>query len=528
MKKQTFLQGTMILLGASLINHLLGFIPKIILPRMIGAEGVGLFKMSAPFFMVLITLVTGGIRLAISKLVAESEHGKQCYRAKDVLIVGLLFTVMLGVVCMLFCLFFAKWLSYGVFTDQRIYYSLITLSPIIPVVCVSSVFRGYFLGKQNMIPAGTSSVVEATSRVLFMFCFSLALLPYGMAKATSGAVLGILVSDVAGMLVLLWYFHREEQGSFFSPLRAYTPMNKRKEALLLLKKLLRISIPVTGSKWVRSLSYFIESIVTTRSLVLAGVSKVAVTAQYGILQGMVIPLVLFPSALTTSLATALIPSISESQSQGDHVTTQRHIYQTIKLMLVTGTPFAVFLYVLAQPLCAVLYNDGSIAPLLKLMAPFSLFLYAYEPLQATLQALDRPGKALRNTCIGAIIKMGCIFSLSSQPQFGITGTALAVCMHAVVVTLLNGYCIRKRIGFSFPLIELLKTSINFIVITVATHGLLLTIRPFTCHFTQCIACILFGILCYMISMIATKTIGWHHLHKFPVFQRWTMKLSKKV
>ncbi|MBJ8193186.1 polysaccharide biosynthesis C-terminal domain-containing protein, partial [Bacillus cereus] len=90
-----------------------------------------------------------------------------------------------------------------------------------------------------------------------------------------------------------------------------------------------------------------------------------------------------------------------------------------------------------------LYNNGDIAGMLKLMAPFALFMYIQAPLQAALQALDRPGSALLNTFIGAVIKIALIVWLASQPQYGIYGAVIAICINSAIVTLLHGFSVSR-------------------------------------------------------------------------------------
>src|SRR5690606_276978 len=135
------------------------------------------------------------------------------------------------------------------------------------------------------------------------------------------------------------------------------------------------------------------------------------TAQYGALQGMVIPLLLLPTALTYSLSVSLIPSLSEAAANNDHRTIQKRLHQSLRLALLIGTPFAVITFVLAEPICLYLYNDTNVAGMLKWMAPVALFIYLQAPLQAALQALDKPGTALLNTFIGASIKLTLIYVL---------------------------------------------------------------------------------------------------------------------
>lgn len=160
----------------------------------------------------------------------------------------------------------------------------------------------------------------------------------------------------------------------------------------ILRRLLGISIPVTASRLVGSFSYLLESIITVRSLALAGIATAAATAQYGSLQGMVIPLLLLPGALTSSLAVSLVPSISEAAARKDLPTIHKRMHQALRLALVTGAPFAVLMYILAVPLCNLLYGNADTAPMLKLMAPFALFIYVQAPLQAALRSYGSTGQ----------------------------------------------------------------------------------------------------------------------------------------
>ncbi|MFD1904663.1 lipid II flippase MurJ [Paenibacillus rhizoplanae] len=172
-----------------------------------------------------------------------------------------------------------------------------------------------------------------------------------------------------------------------------------------LKRLIGISVPVTAGRLIGSFSYLLESIITVRSLALAGIAAAAATAQYGSLQGMVIPLLLLPGVLSSSLAASLVPSLSEAAARNDLPTIHKRMHQALRLAMVTGAPFAAVMYILAVPLCSLMYgNAADTAPMLRMMAPFAVFLYVQAPLQAALQAMDRPGKALINTLIGAIVK----------------------------------------------------------------------------------------------------------------------------
>ncbi|GIP12101.1 stage V sporulation protein B [Paenibacillus macerans] len=473
MSKQTFIQGTMILLVAGIVNRLLGFIPRIMLPRVIGAEGVGLYQLGYPFFLVIVTIITGGIPLAVAKLVAEAESSGNPGRSRAILRTSLVFTTAAGFLFTFLCLFGAPWVSRYILTDARVYHTFVAMSPMIVVVAVSSVFRGYFQGKQDMIPSAVSSILETVARIVCTLWFAYLLLPMGMAYAAAGAMLGVVAGEIVGLGVLLWQYRqlqrRERQEAAVQETSVKPATEKQPLIGKWLRPILRIAIPVTGGKLVGSLSYLLESITTAQSLAMAGISVAVATSQYGALQGMVIPLLLLPGALTSSLAVSLVPSLAEAQARGDMRSIQLRLHQSLRLALVTGAPFAAVMFVMAEPLCLIIYNNAEIAGMLKAMAPFALFLYAQAPLQATLQALDKPGRALVNTLIGAVIKISLIFYLASNPSLGIYGAVIAIVVNFIVVTLLHGYSVARFLRYSLPYLDFAKVCAAMVIMAAAAQ-----------------------------------------------------------
>lgn len=446
--KQSFIQGAVILLAAGIVNRMLGFVPRIALPRIIGAEGIGLYQMGYPFLIVVLTLITGGIPLAVAKLIAES--GDDQSRQRAVLRTALGLALGLGIALSVLCLLLADWITSRLFTDSRVYYTFIAMSPIIVICGVSAVYRGYFQGLHNMIPTALSQIAETLVRIAAVLLLARLMLPYGVAFAAAGAMAGVMLGELAGALILLQQY-RKQRGAAQT-----AAANRSLTRISPLRSLLTVSLPVTASRLVGSGSYFAESILLVQSLAAAGVATAAATAQYGALQGMVIPIVLLPTALTYSLAVALVPSLSEAAKRGDMRTVHIRMRQSIRLALVTGAPFAAILYMLAEPVCLLIYGDQAAGDMLKMMAPIALFIYAQAPLQAALQALDKPGDALRNTFVGACVKLTLIPLLASNPSFGIMGAIVAININIALVTLLHWRSVSRMIGFTMPLSDFLK------------------------------------------------------------------------
>lgn len=509
MTKQSFLKGTLILLAAGILNRILGFIPRMALPRVIGAEGVGLYQMGWPFLIVILTLITGGIPLAVAKLVAEAEAEHNEKRSRSILKISLTLSLLLAALFTFLSLIGAKWISNHVLTDSRVYETFLCMTPIIPMAAVSSVFRGYFQGKQNMIPTAISQTVETMVRIVFVLFFAYLMLPYGIPMAAAGAMVGVLTGEVCGMLVLIFHYKNKKQ-RLGRGLKAQIGTSQTGNRLSNLRRILRISIPVTLSKLVGATSYLFESILLTQSLLLAGVSTSLATAQYGILQGMILPILLLPSALTNSLSVSLIPSLSAALARKDTVTIHKRLNQALRLALITGAPFAVLMFVLAEPICSIMYKDPNIAVMLKMMAPIALFIYLQAPLQAALQALDKPGHALVNTLIGSVVKLGLIYLLASRPDMGILGAIMAININIVLVTLLHGATIMKTVRFSLQGGDFLKVGAAMLLAGTGTYFSTLALAGQKL-FVLFLLSSLLGLVLYLAALIA---LGLLHIRDF--------------
>lgn len=522
--KQSFIQGTMILLAAGIFNRILGFIPRITLPRIIGAEGVGLYQLSYPFLIVMVTIITGGVPLAIAKLVAEAESQNNHTRVKQILSVSLWFTLTISILFTILCITLAPWITQNLLTDSRVYLSFLSMSPMIAIIGVSSVFRGYFQGKQNMIPTALSQIIETLVRIVAILIFAYLLLPWGLEYAAAGAMLGVLAGEICGFISLIWQYisskkrdhavkSAQERNETIDSHPSATPMN-------VLRRILGISIPVTAGRLVGSLSYLFESILTAQSLAIAGIATGIATAQYGALQGMIMPIILLPGALTYSLAVSLVPSLSEAAARNDNKTIHKRLHQAIRLALVSGAPFVIIMYILAEPLCMLLYNNAEVANMLKMMAPVALFIYLQSPLQAALQALNKPGKALLNTFIGAAIKLILIVQLASNPELGIYGALIAIMVNILIVTIMHFQSIVQVLRIRIPWLDFVKITASMLIMGAAV---LFIYRHSIPHmnawagmFTACAA----GIVIYLVLMVIVKLIDRDDLTRVPLLNRF--------
>jgi stage V sporulation protein B len=461
-----FLKGTFILLAAGLVTRVLGFINRIVIARFIGEEGVGLYMMAFPTMVLVVTITQLGLPVAISKNVAEAEARGDFPKIKKILVVSLVTTVSLSLLFTPALIFLGPYLSETLFTDPRTQWPLLAIAPIVPIVAVSSVLRGYFQGRQNMRPSAISQVIEQLVRITLIAVLTKTFMPYGIEYAAAGAMIASVIGELISLIYLMTTFKLRKKFRLRKNFFQFVHTGKST-----FNDLMGIALPTTGSRMIGSISWFFEPIVVAHSLAIAGVAAVAATKQYGALTGFAMPLLLLPSFITYSLSTSLVPAISEANSRKNMKVIEHLLQQSLRFSLLTGGLAIVVLYVLAEPLMTLMYGTSNGSQFIKLMAPFFLFYYFQGPLQAALQALDLARAAMINSLIGNLAKTAVIFLLASQPSFGINGVALGMVMGIVLITLLHFATMLKAVSFTFYVKDYIK--LFTVILLSGTFGFLL-------------------------------------------------------
>lgn len=465
MSKQTFLKGTFILILSGFVTKILGFINRIVLARMLGEEGVGLYMMAFPTFVLAVTLTQLGLPVAIAKLIAEAKVVNDKQKIKKILAVSLWTTSILGIIFTTCLFFIAPSLSKTLLTDSRTLYPILAISPVIPIIAIAAVIRGYFQGIQDMKPSAVSQIIEEIVRIgLVAICTSF-LLPYGIEYGASGAMISIVLGEFASLCYMMYVFKRKKEvkirQGFFATVR---------ESKGTFSELMYIALPTTGGRLIGSISYFFEPIVVAQSLAIAGVSATAATKQYGELTGYAIPLLLLPNFITFALSTSLVPAISEAVAKKQKRLIEFRFQQATRLMLLVGGWSVVIMYVFASPALQLMYGTDNAAAYIHIMAPCFLLYYFQAPLQSILQAINMSSVAMINSLVGNIIKIICIILLASQPQLQTMGVALAVCAGMLTTTFLHYGTLLKKIHFTIFVKEYIFTAIAiFISIFVGSY-----------------------------------------------------------
>ncbi|PKR85250.1 stage V sporulation protein B [Heyndrickxia camelliae] len=510
-----FLKGTMILLAAGLFTRVLGFINRIVIARFLGEEGVGLYMMAFPTLMLVISITQLGLPVAISKCVAEADAIGDRQKIKKILVVSLTITISLSLIFTPGLILLAPYLTQVLFTDSRIYYPLVAITPIIPIVAVSAVLRGYFQGKQNMKPFAISQMIEQVVRIFLIAVFANAFLPFGVEYAAAGVMFASILGELISLLYMFTMFKLKKK--FRVRRNFFHVVKSGRDAL---NELMSVALPSLGSRLIGNVSWFLEPIIVANSLAIAGITTSIATKQYGLLTGFAMPLMMLPSFVTSSLSTALVPAISEANTKRNSELVEHRLQQALRFSLLAGGLSVIILYVFADPLMKAMYGNSNGSQFIKIMAPFFLLQYYQGPLQATLQALDMARAAMINSLIGAIVKLAVIFILASRPEFGINGAALGIVTSIVLVTLLHFATILKKISFTIYVLEYVKFSIVTILACVFGYWIYHHISFHELAIIHLLICIILTSILYVLLLLGTKLLTKSDLRLIPIINKF--------
>ena len=427
--KNNFIKSTIILMIGGLITKILGMFIKIILTRTITTKGIGIYSLILPTFNLFITLCSLGLPVAISKLVSEQKK-----RSKKIILSILPLALIFNFLLILLLFLIAPFISNNLLHNNKTLYPLIAIGPTLPFICISSILKGYFFGKEKMFPTTLSNIIEQITRLLLTLTIIKKLMTHSLTYAITGVVLINIISEGISIIVLLLFLPKNKQISL-------KDFHYNKETL---KDLLSISIPTTGSRLIGSITYFLEPIILTYTLTLSGYTKEFITIQYGIINGYVYALLLLPSFFTLAISSALLPVISNSFSKKDYKYTKYKIKQAIFLSLLIGIPCTLLFMFIPDFFLKLIYNTNEGLIYIKVIAPIFILYYIQGPLTTSMQAMNQAKQAMLGTLYGSIIRTILLFVLSIF-HIGIWGLLISECINIIFITIHHFYYVFKKI-----------------------------------------------------------------------------------
>lgn len=444
MSKKSFVGGAVILMIAGFFVRILGFVYRIYLSNLIGAEGMGLFQLIFPIYSLIILTLTSGISIAVSKMVAAELAQNHIINLRRITRCAFALVVCAGTLVSIVLYLYSGFISHNILKDDRTYYSLVLLIPSIPVIAAASAIKGYFYGIQDVIPTAVSQIVEQVVRITIVMIMAAYFINLGLEYACALATIAMAIGEISNLAVvfLVYKFRKSKELKNYS---RYGFIRKRK----LIKEILSISIPVSFNRFITSSMSAVELILIPRRLLAGGLHYEQSIAEYGRLTGMANPLIFFPSLVTSSLATTLVPAISEAISLKSFRSVNYRISKSIQFTFILGFIFTVIFMCYPDEISSIIYKREKIGPLLYDLSFTCIFTYLQQTLLGILNGLGKQGISLINLIIGYAIRIGFVYYCI--PLYGVHGYIWGIIISTFCVCFLNLYTVTKTTGMSIDI-----------------------------------------------------------------------------
>lgn len=519
-----FLKGTLILTASSIVVKIIGSLNWIILSRVLGGEGIGLYQMGFPIYLMAITVSSAGVPVAISIITSEKLAKKDYRGAKRVFTVSLRLLLLTGLVFSSALFFGADFLiNQHIIRDARTYYSIIALAPAVFFVTFLASFRGYLQGWQIMTPTATSEVVEQLTRVITMLVFADLFMPYGLAYAAGGASMGAGVGAICALLVLMWFYRRLKK-RLQKEMEEQDTNVPQESAGHIIKRLLRLALPVSLTSLMLPIGANLDLLIVPQRLEVAGFNVRHATELFGYLTGMAVPLVNLATIFTAAMTISLVPSISESKALHNLIAIREKIRIAFRVAMIITFPCFMGLYFLGEKVASLIYNAPKAAGAIETMSIGILFLGMHQISTGILQGLGKTAIPVINMILACIIKVLLSWHFTAIPELGIKGASLATVADFAVAAIINMAFIYKYTGYTF--------SLTTIICPMIASGIMGCVIYFVLALTEGLGmwCVLFAMAAaiptYAIALTAVGGLTRKDLENVPFVGRRVLAIGE--
>jgi len=422
---RAFTKSVLIITAFSVLTRFIGFAFRIFLSRLLGAEMLGVYQMAISIFMILLTVISSGLPLVISREVAK--HPSHSAEVRSLTIAGLLIgTITSALLCGAVLL--GQKLFGLIFTDQRCLEILFALLPGLIASSVYSVLRSIWWGEKKFFLLGLTELIEQVARVIiFVPLLSIAFYFADMAHLAAWSFTGACLVSALVVVIIFIRCHRWER----APIKPQ----------LWVKPLIKAATPITGVRLFSSLTIPVITILLPLRLIAAGWENTTAIAHLGIISGMTLPLLTVPSTVISSLATALVPELANMITTQQWPAVRRQIRTVLSFTIFICFCFIPIYLALGSSIGMLLYADINSGIYLTRSAWVMLPMSLSQITNTTLNAMNREDLTIRNYAIGTIILLVIIWFMPAV--IGADAVLLGMGLSMTFSTFLNILAIRK-------------------------------------------------------------------------------------
>ncbi len=488
MKKQNFLQGSLVLLASAGIAKVIGAIFRIPLANMLGGVGMGYFSSAYGIFMTIYAVTVSGLPIAVAKFTSENLalgrisklHKTRKISLAIFSLIGLVFTIFIGAFAYPFCEFVGK--------NPEAYFAVIAIAPSVFLGCVVAVYRGYYEGLRNMNLTAFSQVIEAIFKLVFglFLCKSVFIasennseiivkiadfmrhLSFGAGKnllmsyddfvlpiASAAAIFGVTISSFSSLLFVMIYtfFNKKSIGktAIKSEISSEKSLNRN-----IVKDLFSVVIAVALGALVTNLTSLIDLVTINFSLgeaiekspeMFQKFISEEVTKEdlpnffFGSFIGLAVTVFNLIPSFTNMFGKGIIPEISKFYAISDEENVKKSVKNVIFTTGFIAIPAGIGISVLAPKILDLLFRTRqmevmSVTNSLKILGVGVIFLSLASVLFSVLQALGKGKIVVKIMFVGVILKLILNLALVRIPKININGAAISTTFCYILIFIL--------------------------------------------------------------------------------------------
>ncbi|MDY3919210.1 MAG: polysaccharide biosynthesis protein [Candidatus Limivivens sp.] len=403
-------RGALILTAAGFASRLIGFFYRIFLSQAIGAEGVGLYQLVFPVYATAFSLTASGIQTAISRHVSARIARKDHAGARNILSAGLILSFGLSLACALIVNVQADFIAVHLLMEPRCASLLRIIAWAAPFGCIHSCLHGYFYALKRADVPALSQLIEQLSRIAASYLIFCLFLEKGLTPtpilAAGGMVAGELVSTFFTVGAFLFREKPLSGRRIFPDSQAFS-------------SIFSMAAPLTLNRTMLNLLHSVEAACIPWQLQRYGLTSSEALSLYGVLTGMAMPLVLFPSAITNALSTMLLPSVSEDLSLDKTDNIRRTVERTIGSSLWLGIFCTGAFLLTGEKLGNLLFHSPEVGPFILVLAWLCPFLYLGATMTSILNGMGKTLLTFFQHMASLILRI--LFVCFAIPVYGILG-----------------------------------------------------------------------------------------------------------
>lgn len=400
MNKRIFFRNAFCLTVSAFLMRLINILYRIYLTDKIGAEGMGLYQLIYSVFIFAITVSTAGISLSVTRIISTAiSSGKQntigsCIRK------CILFSLCMSIGAAVLLICSAGMIGNGILGDSRVILSLQILAIGLPFMAICACMKGYFLAVRGVIRSAIGELLEQLVTISVSVSLFILAAPSTVEHCCCVVVIGSTAGEIASCLstYFLYRLHLRK-----CKIRHYEKSSG------IFNQICRIALPITASSALRSGLGVVENLLIPIGYRKNGVSSASALAEYGILNGMVIPVLFFPSTFLISFASLLVPEMTEALTLHRQKYIQSVAERAIRITLIFSIYTAIFIGCFADSIGILLYKNTESVRLLQILAPLIPLWYLDIVVDNLLKGLDQQMASMRYNFLDTAIRVVLVY-----------------------------------------------------------------------------------------------------------------------